>query len=225
MLGIIDTSGSFSRKWLRGMRGVQLSLEPEAIGLSASTRRAVLTAASLTAGGILIGGVGVPALGSGSRVSDAEILNFALEMEELQSALYTQALRTAGLTGELKQYAEIVGAHERAHVAFLRRTLGTSAKAAPAFDFGDAVTDPDRFARAARTLEDLGVAALDGQATALSKPSLAAVATIASVEARHAAWIRDLIGELPAPAASNPSETAAQVTAAIARTGFVQGGA
>lgn len=82
-----------------------------------------------------------------------------------------------------------------------------------------------QFAKAARTLEDLGVAALDGQATGLSKPSLAAVATIASVEARHAAWIRDLIGEPPAPAASNPSETAAQVAAAIGRTGFVQGGA
>ena len=66
---------------------------------------------------------------------------------------------------------------------------------------------------------------LVGQATGLSKPSLAAVATIASVEARHAAWIRDLIGEPPAPAASNPSETAAQVAAAIGRTGFVQGGA
>lgn len=204
---------------------MQLSLDPEPTGPSAATRRGVLTAASLAAGGILIGGVGVPALGSGSRVTDAEILNFALEMEELQAALYAQALRHAGLTGELKQYAEIVGTHERAHVAFLRRTLGASAKAGPTFEFGDAVTAPDRFAHAARALEDLGVAALDGQAGGLSKPSLAAVATIVSVEARHAAWIRDLIGELPAPAAANPSETAAQVTAAIGRTGFVQGGA
>jgi hypothetical protein len=223
MLGIIDGSGCSSRKQLPGMQEMQLSLEPEPTGPSAATRRAVLTAASLAAGGILVGGVGVPALGSGSRVSDAEILNFALEMEELQAALYAQALEHAGLTGELKRYAEIVGSHERAHVAFLRKALGASAKPAPVFGFGAAVTEPDRFARTARLLEDLGVAALDGQATGLSKPSLAAVATIASVEARHAAWIRDLTGELPAPAASNPSETAAQVTAAIGRTGFVQG--
>src|SRR6185503_17182879 len=67
----------------------------------------------------------------------------------------------------------VVGAHERAHVAFLRQTLGSRAKAAPTFDFGDAVTDPDRFAGAARVLEDLGVAALDGQAANLTKPSLA----------------------------------------------------
>jgi predicted HAD superfamily phosphohydrolase len=144
-------------------------------------------------------------------------------MEELQAALYAQALQHAGLTGELAQYARVVGGHERAHVAFLRQTLGSRAAPAPAFDFGDAVTDPDRFAVAARVLEDLGVAALDGQAANLTRPSLAAVATIVSVEARHAAWIRDLAGELPAPTPANPSEGAARVLAAIRRTGFVKG--
>jgi hypothetical protein len=189
----------------------------------AARRRAVLTAAGLVAGGILVGGVGAPAIGSGSRLGDAAILNFALEMEELQAALYAQALQHAGLTGELAQYARVVGGHERAHVAFLRQTLGSRAAPAPEFDFGDAVTDPDRFAVAARVLEDLGVAALDGQAANLTRPSLAAVATIVSVEARHAAWIRDLAGELPAPTPANPSEGAARVLAAIRRTGFVKG--
>jgi hypothetical protein len=189
----------------------------------AARRRAVLTAAGLVAGGILVGGVGAPAIGSGSRLGDAAILNFALEMEELQAALYAQALQHAGLTGELAQYARVVGGHERAHVAFLRQTLGSRAAPAPEFDFGDAVSDPDRFAVAARVLEDLGVAALDGQAANLTRPSLAAVATIVSVEARHAAWIRDLAGELPAPTPANPSEGAARVLAAIRRTGFVKG--
>jgi len=55
------------------------------------------------------------------------------------------------------------------------------------------------------------------------RESFAAVATIVSVEARHAAWIRDLLGELPAPAPANPSVTAAQAMAAIRRTGFVKG--
>jgi hypothetical protein len=200
-----------------------LSQEPEGTAQSAASRRAVLSAASLVAGGILVGGIGAQALGSGSRLGDVAILNFALEMEELQAALYAQALQHAGLTGELAQYARVVGGHERAHVAFLRETLGSRAKPAPAFDFGDAVTNSDRFAATARSLEDLGVAALDGQAGNLTKPSLAAVATIVSVEARHAAWIRDLLGELPAPGAANPAQTAAQVTAAIRRTGFVKG--
>jgi hypothetical protein len=207
------------------MRRVQLSQEREATAQSAASRRAVLSAASLAAGAILVGGIGAQALGSGSRLGDVAILNFALEMEELQAALYAQALQHAGLTGELAQFARVVGGHERAHVAFLRQTLGSRAKPAPAFDFGDAVTNSDRFAATARSLEDLGVAALDGQAGNLTKPSLAAVATIVSVEARHAAWIRDLLGELPAPAAANPAQTAAQVTAAIRRTGFVKGAA
>ena len=202
---------------------MQLSQEPEATPQHTASRRAVLSGASLLAGGILVGGIGASALGSGSRLGDAEILNFALEMEELQAALYAQALQHAGLTGELAQYAHVVGAHERAHVAFLRDTLGSRAKPAPTFDFGDAVTNSDRFAATARTLEDLGVAALDGQAAGLTKLSLASVAAIVSVEARHAAWIRDLLGELPAPAASNPAATAAQVRAALRRTGFVKG--
>ena len=193
------------------MRGIQLSQEPEATLQHTASRRAVLSGASLLAGGILVGGIGAPALGSGSRLGDAEILNFALEMEELQSALYAQALQHANLTGELEQYARVVGGHERAHAAFLRETLWSRAKPAPAFDFGDAVTNSDRFAVTARALEDLGVAALDGQAASLTKLSLASVATIVSVEARHAAWIRDLLGELPAPSASNPAQTAAQV--------------
>jgi Ferritin-like domain len=207
------------------MRRNHLSQEREEAAQHTASRRAVLSGASLLAGGILAGGIGASALGSGSRLGDAEILNFALEMEELQAALYAQALQHAGLTGELAEYAHVVGGHELAHVAFLRKTLGSHAKPAPAFDFGAAVTDSGRFAAAARVLEDLGVAALDGQALSLTKPSLAAVATIVSVEARHAAWIRDLLGEPPAPSASNPARTAGQVRAAIRRTGFVRGGA
>ncbi len=199
--------------------------EPTEIEQHAASRRAVLSAASLAAGGILVAGIGAPALGSGSKAGDVEILNFALQLEELKVALYTQALLHANLTGDLAQYARVVGRQEREHVAFLRTTLGSAAQPAPKFDFGDAVTDATRFGPAARMLEDMAVAAFDGQAANMTKLSLAAVATIVSVEARHAAWIRDVLGELPAPAPSNPSLTAAQAAAAIHRTGFVKGSA
>jgi len=199
--------------------------EPTEIEPHAASRRAVLSAASLAAGGILVAGIGAPALGSGSKAGDVEILNFALQLEELKVALYTQALLHANLTGDLAQYARVVGRQEREHVAFLRTTLGSAAQPAPKFDFGEAVTDANRFGPAARMLEDMAVAAFDGQAASMTKLSLAAVATIVSVEARHAAWIRDVLGELPAPAPSNPSLTAAQAAAAIHRTGFVKGSA
>ena len=202
---------------------LRLAEEPTVVAEHAASRRAVLSAASLVAGGILVAGIGAPALGSGSKAGDVEILNFALQLEEMKAALYTQALLHANLTGPLAQYARVVARHEREHVAFLRKTLGTAARPAPVFDFGNAATDAKKFGPAARMLEDLAVAAFDGQAAGLTKPSLAAVATIVSVEARHAAWIRDVLGELPAPAAANPTVTAAQAMAAVHRTGFVTG--
>ena len=83
-----------------------------------------------------------------------------------------------------------MGEHERAHVAFLRKALGNQADPKPTFDFGNTTTDGDRFAATAAMLEDTAVAAYNGQAANLTKPTLKAAATIVSVEARHAAWIR-----------------------------------
>ena len=52
--------------------------------------------------------------------------------------------------------------------------------------------------------------------------SVCAAARIVSVEARHAAWIRDLAGNTPAPRASDQLLTETQVRAALKKTGFVQ---
>ncbi len=71
-------------------------------------------------------------------------------------------------------------------------------------------------------LEDVGVAAYNGQAVNLTKPVLKAAATIVSVEARHAAWIRDIVGQPAAPDATDKPATERQARAAVARTGFVK---
>jgi hypothetical protein len=184
-------------------------------------RRKVIVAAGAAAVGFV--GGGVMAAGAALSAGDVGLLNSALVLEELQAAFYAQALRRAGLTGELEQFARVVGDHERAHVAFLRRLLGRHARRSPVFGFGSAVSSPKRFAETARLLEDLGVAAYDGQALGLSKAALTSVARVVSVEARHAAWIRDLLGDLPAPEAANPADSAAKVAAAVTRTGFVKG--
>ena len=70
--------------------------------------------------------------------------------------------------------------------------------------------------------EDLGLAAYNGAATSLTADTLADAARIVSVEARHAAWIRDLAGELPAPRAADRAISAREAKAAIDRTGFVR---
>jgi hypothetical protein len=191
------------------------------------TRARALEAALLGAGGLAVGGLVLAGLPETARSrptakQDAAILNFALLMEYVQGGLYHTALRRKILSGELHRYAEVVAGHERAHAAFLRRALGSAAHKPPKLDFGDDVADAKRFGRAAERLEDLGVAALNAQAPNLTRDSLAQAARIVSVEARHAAWIRDLRGENPAPFATEPPTTAPRVVTALRKSGYVR---
>ena len=204
----------------------------EAVGpgghATVSRRRALqLGAAAVPAvliGDALVGGVEALAAGAAapSAKQDAVILGFGLLIEELQAAFYDAALDRAGLKGELRQFAEVVGGHEHEHVTFVRGALGPKAPKTPRFAFGAAVRTPKRFADTAVALEDLGVAAYNGAAPSLTPGALAAAARLVSVEARHAAWIRDLTGRNPAPRAADLPMAAAAVTAALNRTHFVR---
>ena len=75
-----------------------------------------------------------------------------------------------------------------------RRRSARRPRPAPPTDFGDATTDPEAFAEAAATLEDVAVGAYNGQAANLTKAGLRAAATVISVDARHAAWVRAIVG-------------------------------
>jgi rubrerythrin len=187
----------------------------------AFVQKAVIAGGTLLAGGVVIGALPKLAATAPSRAQDVRILNFALGLEYLQAAFYTEAAQSGALDGEHQQLAEVIGKQERAHVAFLLRTLGAKARERPTFDFGDTMDDRDKFLATAHLLEETGVAAYIGQAPHLTKPLMVPAATIVSVEARHAAWVRDLIGENPAPLAADAAKTAREVVAAIEETGFV----
>lgn len=187
-------------------------------------QRAVVGGGVIVAGGVLLGGLPEVSPAAPSKAQDVKILNLVLQLEELEAAFYADAEARGALKGELAEFARVVGEHERAHVAFLRKALGSQANAKPTFDFGNTTADGDRFAATAAMLEDTAVAAYNGQAANLTKPTLKAAATIVSVEARHAAWIRDIVGEPAAPQATDTPATARQVQAAIAQTGFVKAG-
>jgi hypothetical protein len=196
-------------------------------------RRTITGGGAILAGGLLIGGLPAVAVAQEpSAAQDAEILNFALLLEYLESEFYVQAVASGVLSGEVLAFAETVRDHELAHVAFLQDVLGGAARAKPTFAFGNTVADQTAFLATAVVLEDTGVAAYNGQGPNLTKATLAAAAQIVSVEARHAAWVRRIVAgprfanrpaDLPAPAAVDAPLTRAQVEQAVAQTGFIAG--
>lgn len=187
-------------------------------------RRALVGGAVLLAGGAAVGVV-APMAGSAQGAGrDEAILNFALELEHLQAAFYARAVDEGALDGDLAEFARIASQHERAHVAALQVALGAAATPAAEFDFGATTSDPDEFLRTAVVLEDLGVEAYNGQAANLSARARGTTAGIVSVDARHAAWIRSLAGQVPAARPVDAGRPAADVRADVEATGFVTGG-
>jgi hypothetical protein len=152
---------------------------------------------------------------------DRTILNFALQLEYLQAAFYREGLSSGLLRGELREFARTVGANEEEHVALLRSALGPSARSQPTFRFDEALRSRDAFVRTAIILEDTGVAAYNGQAANLTKKALLPALRIVSVEGRHAAWIRDIAGEDPAPLAADAGLSATAVTSTLRKAGLL----
>jgi hypothetical protein len=193
-----------------------------------ASRERFLRLTAVGAGTVALGAVlaaGAPRLGlSGtSQARDVEILNYALVLEELTAAFYARAVNGGALDGELAEFAEVAAGHEREHVEVIRKALGSKARPAPRFAFGNATTSPDRFAKTALALEELAVSAYNGQVANVSKPVLQAAAGIVSVDARHAAWIRAIRGRPPASQATDVAKTRKQVLQEVDRTRFVRG--
>lgn len=198
------------------------ALRETASALPLATRRSFLADAATGAAGVLL--VGLAAAGSASAQDggDVGILNFALTLEYLQAAFYTEAERVGGLEGVAARAAAQIGAVERAHVEALRDALGSKAVASPSFDFTGAVGDGASFLRTAVAFEDLGTAAYKGQIPEIRSPAyIAAAAAIHSVEARHAAWIRYLAARRPAANAIDLPLPRLEVERLVASTGFI----
>ena len=208
----------------------------EAAGVS---RRDIMRASGVgigvVAGGVLFNGLITPAgaaiSSKRSKKNDVRILNYALTLEFLEAEFYKQANASGAITDPVvKRFAEITGQHEADHVKTLKSVLGKAAVKSPTFDFGDTVTNQDKFKATAQAVEDLGVAAYAGQGpNILQKPVVVAALSIHSVEARHAAWIRFIntggLGDeknLPAPAGFDKSLSERKVLKAVGDTGFIQ---
>jgi rubrerythrin len=191
-------------------------------------RKAGIGVGTVVGGSALLGGLPAVAFGAGVPASDIAILNFALTLEYLEAEFYAQAVSRGNFSGETRTFADKVAAHEAAHVGFLKKALGRKAVKKPKFDFKDTVTNVAKFQATANVLEDTGVAAYLGQVGNIkNKKILSAAGSILPVEARHAAWIRDIRGRgdapVPAPAAFEGAKTKRQILAAVKGTGFIVG--
>jgi hypothetical protein len=160
--------------------------------------------------------------GRASAAQDVRILNFLLTLEEAQARFYEAALHSDALRGELLEFAQVVAPHEREHAQLLRRRLGRRAAPAPTLDFGDAIGDARRFREAAIDLEEQTLGAYVGQGASLTVGPMQDAARIVAVEARHAAWIRDLAGVHPAPRPADPGLRPRDVLTHLRRKGLLR---
>jgi Ferritin-like domain len=176
--------------------------------------------AGIVAGGVLVTGLPKLASSAPSASMDTEILNFLLELEYLQQAFYSEATESGALAGELSEFAQAVGVHEDEHVAYLEELLGGEARSSPEFDFGDAAATEEKFAQTAFVLEEIGAGAYIGQGPNLTADRVTKVASLVSVEARHAAWIRAILEKNPAPRAADPALAERKVRAEVAKLNF-----
>lgn len=148
-----------------------------------------------TNAGARVGEDGTVYLGSG----DTGILNYAYALEQLEAAFYSMVVADASFSSTFSEEERMIlmdlEKHEIIHREFFKTALGDNAipGLTPNFSAVD-FSSRDSVLATAKTFEDLGVAAYNGAGKLLVDVNLLLVAgKIVSVEARHAAAIRDVI--------------------------------
>ncbi len=128
---------------------------------------------------------------------DTGVLNYAYALEQLEAAFYVKVVSSFynGATSEEQQILTDIREHEIAHREFFKAALGGSAIASLDVDFSSIdFSSRSSVLGTAKVFEDLGVAAYNGAAYLIVNPDYLVLAgKIVSVEARHAAAIRDLL--------------------------------
>lgn len=166
-------------------------------------RRNFLTYAGASAAGIALVAAGCKKdrnenyrgvnLGSG----DIGILNYAYALEQLEAAFYTQVVKTpyANISSKEMEYMTAIRDHEVTHREYFKAALGNSAIQGLEVDFSSVTFQSrDSVLATAKAFEDLGVEAYNGAGYLIKNADYLTMAgKIVSVEARHAALIRDLI--------------------------------
>ncbi|MDJ1501449.1 ferritin-like domain-containing protein [Cytophagaceae bacterium BD1B2-1] len=175
------------------------------LGASAALTALVLTGCKDDDDDMTIQGVN---LGSG----DTGILNYAYALEQLEAAFYSQVISSkySGMSSAEQEILTEIRDHELVHRDFFKAALGSNAIGSLQVDFSS-IDFSSRTAvlGAAKVFEDLGVSAYNGAGKLLQSADFLLIAgKIVSVEARHAAAIRDLLNPNSADFAGDDIVTA-----------------
>lgn len=128
---------------------------------------------------------------------DTGILNYAYLLEQLEAAFYVKVVASpySGMTNEEKTVLTEIRDHELLHRDFFKAAIASAAIAQVEFDFSSInFMDRTSVLGTAKVFEDLGVSAYNGAGKLIVNPDYLLIAgKIVSVEARHAAVLRNMI--------------------------------
>ena len=206
-----------------GNRAAAHASAPTTQGGPLSRKKFLAGSAAALAGGALMA---VPGMAKAHTTpeppTDVDVLNYALTLEHLEYAFYRDGLMKFGerefenarvfdgLGRYLRRSAHEnfvrIRNHEKTHVNTLIsviRSLGGEPVPEATYNFKTtAFTSVGKFVSVAQFLENTGVSAYDGAIAHIeAAPLLTAGATIATVEARHAAYLNLLNRDVPFPGA------------------------
>lgn len=173
----------------------------EAISSGISRRRFFGFAGSLAGVGIAVSMTGCKKDDNNDGINlgsdDIGILNYAYALEQLEAAFYFKVVSAPYINipaAEMSYLADIRD-HEVAHREFFKNVLSSNAIPALEVDFSSVdFSNRSSVLSTAMAFEDLGVSAYNGAGKLLKSSAYLSIAgKIVSVEARHAAVIRDMI--------------------------------
>jgi rubrerythrin len=131
---------------------------------------------------------------------DVGILNYAYALEQLEADFYTKVVNNfySGISSAEKDILTDLYHHEVIHRDFFKAAIsGATSNVLPTLEFqypGVDFNSRSSVLATAKALEDTGVAAYNGAGKYITNADYLVIAgKIVSVEARHAAAIRDLI--------------------------------
>ena len=155
---------------------------------------AIVAIPSALSGCHVMGAIGRPKLDFGD---DFGVLNYAYALETLEAKFYQTIVKSPPRDlkpGEFEILRDI-GAHEVQHRRFFKRALGVLRIKVPEIDLSSIdFARRDSVLAQAKIFEDTGVAGYNGAGRRLKLAEFLTIAgKIVSVEARHAATIRDMI--------------------------------